>query len=62
MESTYGRKLLRVKDALYRLKESTDSAAVRFFSHLLESKKDEFNGGVFHYQLRAVAAYIVLTC
>ncbi|KAJ7375156.1 hypothetical protein OS493_001894 [Desmophyllum pertusum] len=40
-ESSYERKLLRVREALSKLKRTTDSAALGFLSRLLDTKLDE---------------------
>lgn len=44
-ESSYERKLLRVRDSLSKLKRTTDSAALGFLSRLLDTKLDENEKG-----------------
>ena len=46
-ESSYERKLLRVREALSKLKRTTDSAALGFLSRLLDTKLDENEKGKF---------------
>lgn len=51
-ESSYERKLFRVKETLSRLKRTTDSAALGFLSHLLDTKLDEKEKGLQEYKKR----------
>ena len=44
-ESSYERKLFRVRETLSRLKRTTDSAALGFLSGLLDTKFDENEKG-----------------
>lgn len=44
-DSSYERKLLRVRESLSKLKRKTDSAALGFLSHLLDTKLDEKEKG-----------------
>ncbi|XP_078354015.1 uncharacterized protein LOC144638654 isoform X3 [Oculina patagonica] len=51
-ESSYERKLLRVRDSLSKLKRTTDSAALGFLSRLLDTKLDENEKGLQEYKKR----------
>lgn len=44
-ESSYERKLLRVRERLSRLKRTTDSAALGFLSNFLDAKLEEKEKG-----------------
>ena len=46
-ESSYERKVLRVRESLGKLKRRTDSAALGFLSRLLDTKLDENEKGLF---------------
>lgn len=46
-ESSYERKVLRVRESLGKLKRTTDSAALGFLSRLLDTKLDENEKGLF---------------
>ena len=46
-ESSYERKVFRVRESLGKLKRTTDSAALGFLSRLLDTKLDENEKGLF---------------
>ena len=46
-ESSYKRKVFRVRESLGKLKRTTDSAALGFLSRLLDTKLDENEKGLF---------------
>ncbi|XP_022784630.1 kinesin-like protein KIF15 isoform X2 [Stylophora pistillata] len=52
IDSSYERKLLRVRESLSKLKRKTDSAALGFLSHLLDTKLDEKEKGLQEYRRR----------
>ncbi|XP_068708949.1 myosin heavy chain, cardiac muscle isoform-like isoform X2 [Montipora foliosa] len=51
-ESSYERKLFRVRETLCRLKRTTDSASLGFLSRLLDAKFDESEKGLQEYKKR----------